>query len=87
MDNHTTDPDRGVLDPVLCPGCGAVIGDAGPGTNPGDDPRELAHYVWAIRYDGSRSNLGYCPVARGLARAHAEARSTWGRSAYWGDLT
>jgi hypothetical protein len=30
-----------------------------------DSPEEDAHYVWSLRPDGTRSNLGECPVVQG----------------------
>jgi hypothetical protein len=30
-----------------------------------DSPEEVDHYVWAVRTDGSRSNLGECPITQG----------------------
>lgn len=36
-------------------------------------PAEVLHFVWAVRPDGTRSNLGECPVKRG----GVEAAKAW----------
>jgi hypothetical protein len=41
-----------------------------------DGPLEDAHFVFAMRRNGERSNLGYCPVKRGMASAIREARNS-----------
>jgi hypothetical protein len=51
--------------PVLCD-CGAPIDVGGP--------LEDEHFVFAARRDGSRSNLGYCPVKHGMSKAVSKAR-------------
>jgi hypothetical protein len=38
-------------------------------------PSEDEHYVWAVRADGTRSNLGYCPVKHGMGEAVKRARA------------
>lgn len=43
-----------------------------------DSPEEVAHYVWAMRPDGTRSNLGNCPVEVGLDAAVAKTRRVFG---------
>jgi hypothetical protein len=30
-----------------------------------NSPQEDDHYVWAVRTDGTRSNLGECPITQG----------------------
>jgi hypothetical protein len=40
----------------------------------GKTESEYMHYVWAVRQDGTRSNLGYCPITLGLAGAMSAAR-------------
>jgi hypothetical protein len=62
---------------VECPACHEVV-DIG-----GD--LEDAHMVFAVRQDGTRSNLGWCPNGpRGWDGAVREAVSTWGRAEYQG---
>lgn len=52
-----------------------------------NSPEEDAHYVWAMRRDGSRSNLGYCPVKHGMSVAISKARaSLTGTSMYHGNV-
>jgi hypothetical protein len=41
-----------------------------------DSPEEDRHYVWAVRSDGSRSMLGYCPIKHGMDEAVHRARTT-----------
>jgi hypothetical protein len=38
-----------------------------------DSQEEIDHYVWAKRSDGSRSNLGYCPITEGIPTAMQKA--------------
>lgn len=45
-----------MADPIECT-CGAVVE---PFTE-----AEVDHFVWAVRMDGTRSNLGYCPWGDG----------------------
>lgn len=60
---------------VACPTCGELV-DIG-----GD--LEDAHMVFAVRRDGTRSNLGWCPNgSRGWDHAVQEAQGTWGRAMY-----
>lgn len=33
------------------------------------------HFVWAVRSDGTRSNLGYCPWKQGMQTAMRKART------------
>jgi hypothetical protein len=54
--------------PVDCPTCGDEVDVFGP--------LEDAHFVFATRRDGSRSNLGTCPAVKGMDAAIALAR-TW----------
>jgi hypothetical protein len=51
--------------PATCD-CGAPIDIGGP--------LEDEHFVFAGRRDGSRSNLGYCPVKHGFEVAVRKAR-------------
>jgi hypothetical protein len=41
-----------------------------------DSPEEVYHYVWAVRSNGERSNLGYCPIKHGMGEAVRRARTT-----------
>lgn len=34
-----------------------------------NSPEEVEHIVWAIRADGTRSNLGECPIEQGSVKA------------------
>ena len=64
LTHHTV---NGVEVPIRCD-CGQVV-DV-------DGPLEDAHFVFGIRADGTRSNLGYCPVKSGMAAAIRKARVT-----------
>lgn len=46
-----------------------------------DGPLEDAHFVFAVRHDGTRSNLGECPRTRGFLSALQRARETFGGNA------
>jgi hypothetical protein len=57
--------------------CGALV--------PIGSPAETAHYVWAVRpTSGARSNIGYCPVIRGMDAAMDLACSIYGQATYFG---
>jgi hypothetical protein len=43
-----------------------------------DGPSEVQHYVWAKRRDGSRSNLGHCPIRWGVEVATMKAAASLG---------
>jgi hypothetical protein len=34
-----------------------------------NSPEEVDHYVWAVRTDQTRSNLGECPITQGSVQA------------------
>ena len=55
--------------------------------NPGATESEYNHFVWAVRSDGTRSNLGYCPRKLGMPEARRRARTAFmtGRFEYHGD--
>lgn len=53
------------VDPVKCR-CGDYVGTHGPEWD--------RHFVFALRNDGTPSNLGYCPALHGLDAAIARAR-------------
>jgi hypothetical protein len=40
-----------------------------------DGPLEDQHFVFAMRANGERSNLGYCPVKHGFGAAVTKARA------------
>lgn len=46
-----------------------------------DGPLEDAHFIFALRHDGTRSNLGHCPNDRGILTALQRARETFGGNA------
>jgi hypothetical protein len=52
--------------PVTCD-CGAPVDI--------DGPLEDEHFVFAMRADRTRSNLGYCPVKHGMSMAVSKARA------------
>lgn len=52
-------------DNVPCCPCGQPIPD---------EESENSHFVFSVRPDGSRSNLGFCPVIRGMSGAVSRAR-------------
>lgn len=47
-----------------------------------DSPEEERHFVWAIRADGTRSNLGECPIEQGSVTACVDRMMKNGH--YWG---
>jgi hypothetical protein len=65
---------------LCCHDCELIIVDyAGPFCDCGapvdiGGPLEDEHFIFAGRRDGSRSNLGYCPVKHGKAEAIRRAR-------------
>jgi hypothetical protein len=55
--------------------CGAEV--------PPFTPAEDEHYVFSVRRDGSRSNIGYCPVKWGMPVAIMKARMFLGYGAMY----
>ena len=55
--------------------------------SPGKTESEYNHHVWAVRSDGTRSNLGYCPRKLGMPEARRRARVALmsGRFEYHGE--
>lgn len=52
-----------------------------------DSREEDEHYVWALRWSGERSMLGYCPVKHGMNAAIRQARvSLSGAAVYHGKV-
>lgn len=67
---RSDDPDKdwpeGTRNIPLC-SCGALV--------PPDSPAEDEHFVFAVRQDGTRSNLGWCPE-KDWGKAVMQARSS-----------
>lgn len=49
-------------------------------------PSEDVHYVWAVRADGTRSNLGCCPFKSGFDDAARRAAGYLGRGIWWSPI-
>lgn len=71
--NPDKDWPEGSRNAPLC-SCGALV--------PPDSPAEAQHFVFAVRPDGSRSNLGYCPE-KDWGRAVSQARASLGGGAMY----
>jgi hypothetical protein len=66
------------IDPKFCQ-CGA---EATPYTE-----YEDRHFVFAVRMDGTRSNLGWCPIWHGFTTAARKAALSYGgRAMYRGQV-